>query len=290
MGRTLYRGYDREGLDREYNLRAKAGDRLPGYFQEYATRSLLLRANRPARLNRSYGPRGANTLDIFPPDGTGPAPVHVFIHGGYWKSLDAKDFSFVAGAFAPKGVLTVVVDYTLVPHATIAEQAEECRWALEWVWRHAREIGGDPGRIHLGGHSAGAHLVSMLLATDWAARGLPADLIRSAMGISGVYDLEPIRHAFVNDDLRLTAGDAEALSAPRLAPHVACPVHISVGAEEGDEMLRQSADLAKAWQGLGPDIRSEVLDGHDHFSIVLELATPEGSLARTAHALMGLGG
>lgn len=122
MGEAVFLDYDQAALDREYDNRAKAGDRLKEYFRFYASESLQLRTQVEHRVNLSYGPRGANTLDVFPGVGPGPAPVQIFIHGGYWKSLDAKDFSFVAAGFRAQGVTTFIIDYTLMPHVTLAEQ------------------------------------------------------------------------------------------------------------------------------------------------------------------------
>ena len=137
----------------------------------------------------------------------------VYIHGGYWRALDKRDASFVAPPFVAAGALVVVPNYALCPAASIDEIVRQQRAALAWVWRHAAAHGGDPERIVVAGHSAGGHLAATMLATDWPGvdPGLPADLVKGALSLSGVFELEPLRHApFLAPDLQLDAAAAEA--------------------------------------------------------------------------------
>ena len=164
----------------------------------------------------------------------------------------------------------------------------QCRSAVVWVHGHAGELGGDPRRIFVSGHSAGGHLVAMLLATDWAALGAPADVVKGGCAISGLYDLEPIRLCYLNDVLALTP-DAARRNSPVLLPRPATgSLLLAVGGDEGPEYHRQTNDLAAAWRGGGGAL--EVLDmaGHDHFSIVGELESPVSPLARAIQRQMGL--
>jgi arylformamidase len=288
VGPAIFRGYDRDALDREYNNRKKvanAADLLArGAAESEATRRTL-----PCRLDVAYGAHASETLDVFLPAATGrPAPVHVFIHGGYWQLLDKNDFSYVARAFVPAGAAVAVINYALMPAVTMDELVRQCRAAVAWVHANAASFGGDPRRIYISGHSAGGHLVAMLMATDWPAFGAPAGVVKGGCAISGLYDLEPIRLCYLNDVLELTPEDA-ALNSPVLvaAPRAGALI-IAVGGLEGPEYHRQTDDLAAAWGGHG--FASDVLDlpGQDHFTIVAQLGDPESALSRAILRQMGI--
>jgi len=290
----IFGGYDQAGLDAQYDNRAK----VPGsaeMLQQSAADSAAMRQTMAARLNLSFGPGADEVLDVFLPDdadGT-PLPVQVFIHGGYWKMLTKDDYSYVAKAFAPKGCATVVINYGLIPSIDMDELVRQCRAALAWTYRNAASFGGDPGRIFISGHSAGGHLIAMMMATDWPAFDgqspeLPMDLIKGGCGISGLYDLEPIRLCYLNDDLKLGAEEANRNSPVRLAPRGAAPLIVTLGGDEGAEYLRQSEDLAAAWNHYNVDVKTVVLPGQNHFSIVDQLNDPDAELSRMILRQMGL--
>ena len=194
MSQAVFRHYDKRALDAEYNNRAKVKNAME-WMARYGGESARVRAELPMRFDVPYGPHHGERLDVFLPDGPGPAPVHVFIHGGYWHRLDKADFSFVVRGLRPAGAVTVVVNYGLIPAIDMDTLVRQCRTAVAWVHAHAAEIGGDPARIFVSGHSAGGHLTAMLLATDWTTLGRPADVVKGGVAISGLYDLEPIRLA-----------------------------------------------------------------------------------------------
>ncbi|OLD96466.1 MAG: hypothetical protein AUG80_13685 [Candidatus Rokubacteria bacterium 13_1_20CM_4_68_9] len=263
----VFRGYDRKALDREYNNREKV-PAAQVWLARYARESERARRELTARLDVAYGSHPGETLDVFLPAGHGPKPVHVFIHGGYWHRLDKVDFSFVARAFLPAGVAVVVINYALVPTVDLDELVRQCRASIAWVYRNATSFDGDPDRITISGHSAGGHLVAMLMATDWAAfGGLPPDLVKAGCGISGLYDLDPIRLCYLNDVLGLTPATARRNSPVELRPSTARPALIVVGSSEGPEYFRQSQDLVSAWRTHGAPCELMSMAGHDHFSI-----------------------
>jgi arylformamidase len=287
MGETIFLGYDREALDREYDNRRKVPAH-PEYLARYRQRSAETREALPARLDLRYGPAPGQTLDLFLPDRDGPAPVHVFVHGGYWMALDKADFSFVARGLQPAGILVAVINYALVPSVDLDELVRQVRGAVAWLHRNVSAFGGDPGRLTASGHSAGGHLVAMLMATDWPAfAGLPRDAVKAGCGISGLYDLEPIRLCYLNETLGLDWAAARRHSPVHLVPAQAGPLLLAVGALEGDEYHRQTETMATAWRRRG--LAAEVLDlaGHDHFSIVTELEDPGTRLSRALLALAG---
>jgi arylformamidase len=280
--------YDQAALDREYDNRKKVSD-FAKHTERWPGLSAQARSELDARLDIAYGPSAAETLDVFLA-AEANAPVQVFFHGGYWKALDKNDFSFVAYGLQPMGATTVVVNYGLMPNVDMAELIRQCRAALVWVWRNVAEFGGDPARIHISGHSAGGHITAMMLATDWPkiAADLPPDLIKTACGISGLYDLEPIQRCFLNDDLKMTLEQAQAHSPVRLSCQNIAPLLLPVGALEGPEYLRQSETLAGHWKQLTPPPQVWPMAQQDHFSIVTQLEHPDSDLSRALQRQMGL--
>ena len=297
---NIFRDYDQAGLDAEYNNRLKVPE-SPDMLRAGAERSAKARTEIPGRLNVSFGPDAEETLDIFlattdapPIANSGPAPIQVFIHGGYWRMMHKDDFSYVARAFTPRGCATVVINYGLIPAIHMDELVRQCRAALAWIHRNAASFAGDPEQIFISGHSAGGHLVAMMMATDWPrfdalSPTLPVDLVKGGCGISGLYDLEPIRLCFLNQELKLDP-EAVARNSPlALAPCGPGTLLLAVGSEEGPEYRRQSEDLAAAWRRHGIAVEVLVLAGQNHFTIVEQLGDPEAALSRLILDQMGRG-
>src|SRR5881409_1765600 len=269
MAQVVFRDYDRAALDREYDNRAKVKD-APEWLERYARESAKARAEISCRLDVAYGPSPGETLDVFPAPGSAPAPVHVFIHGGYWHRLDKADFSFVARGLLPAGAVVVVINYALIPTVQMAELVSQCRASIAWVHRHAASFGGDPRRIFVSGHSAGGHLVAMLMSTDWGSEGLPADVIKAGCGISGLYDLEPIRLCYLNDVLSLTPEAARRNGPVHCPPPRSGPLLLTVGGLEGPEYHRQTEELAAVWRSRRLPCQTLDMPGLHHFSILSE--------------------
>ena len=202
---SVFLHYDRVALDAEYDNSGKVAN-AEDYIARWKTRSEEARSNLDCSLDLAYGPSTAETLDIFPSNTPGKFPINVFYHGGYWRELHKNDFSYVVHAVHAAGAVTVVVNYALVPEVSFDELVRQCRAALAWVWNNADRFGGDREKIFVSGHSAGGHLVAMMMATDWHAfdSRLPIQPICGGCGISGLYDLEPIRLCFLNEDLKLS--------------------------------------------------------------------------------------
>lgn len=284
---AIYRDYDQAALDGQYFLRGRVAD-VQTYFERWARTSAETRGRFPCRLDIAYGPSPAETLDIFLPAASGPAPVHVFLHGGYWQALDKSDHSFVADGFVPQGAVVVVVNYALAPTVGIDEIVRQIRAALAWVWRNAADFGGDPGRIAVSGHSAGGHLAAMAACTDWPAfaAGLPADLVKGAVMIAGLYDLEPIRLCYLNKVLGLTAAEVRRNSPLNLDIAGRPRLVLCVGADETDEFHRQQQVYAAALiqKGFAPQIAAA--PGMHHFQVVEALARPGTFLHQASLALL----
>jgi len=236
------------------------------YLRGYADRSRDARARLRCELDIAYGPTRDESLDVFPADRPG-APVFVFIHGGYWRAFSSKDFSCVATGLQASGITTVVVNYALCPKVAIDEITRQCRAAVAWTLRHIAAHGGDPQRVAVGGHSAGGHLAAMCLETRWDDDyGLARDPIAAAVLVSGLYDLAPLRHSYLQPSLRLDDGMIERNSPLFAIRPCATPLLVTWGGDESAEFARQSTSFHDAWLAAGN--ASELLpqSGANHFS------------------------
>jgi arylformamidase len=279
-------------LEAEYDNRA----RVPGHadiFRRWTQASALTRAGTRSRLDLRYAEGAAGGVDLFLPEAPVPAqpvPVLVFIHGGYWRSLDKSMFSFVAPAFCAEGAMVVVPDYPLCPAVTIEQITLRLAHLVAWVWRHAAEHGGDPARIVLVGHSAGGHLATMLLSCRWKEfdAGLPAAPLTGALSISGLVDLEPLRHVpSLQADLQLTPASVARLSPAFFPRPKAGRLFAVAGGEESAAFLRQNALIRDVWGPTAVPV-CETLPGLNHFTVLESLVDPHGRLHELALRLLGL--
>jgi arylformamidase len=244
----------------------------------WVERSGRARREPGCRLGVRFGPTRAEHLDIFP---AGPgAPVHLFVHGGYWRRFTAAEFSFVAPPLVAAGTAAVVANYALCPAVTMDEIVRQVRAAVAWTWANAETFGGDRDRITLSGHSAGGHLTAMSLLTDWPGEyGLPADTVKAALSISGLFDLAPFPYTYLQPSLQLTWDQVRRLSPAGLIPDRAPRLDVVAGATETDELRRQSLDFFELWEAGGlPGVHREV-EGADHFTVLERLAERPGGLA-----------
>jgi arylformamidase len=282
-------------LDAQYNNRGLVAD-YAQHLARWAQASAQARASALARgdcdLDVAYGAKPSEKLDVFfsgrPTDKA--APVLLFIHGGYWRALDKSDASFVAPAFTDRGALVVVPNYALCPAVSIENIVLQLVQAVAWTWRHAARYGGDPKRIVVAGHSAGGHLVSMLLSCRWrdVADDLPAQPLVGGLAISGVYDLEPIRHTpFLQADLRLTPASVARLSPAFFPRPKSTRLLAAVGADESSEFLRHNALIRDVWGPTAVPVCDQVA-GTNHFSVLNSLAEPAGYAHQLALRLLGL--
>lgn len=271
--------------DRQYNARAMIPDH-PEIFARWKARSQDARANLPCRLDIAYGPGPAEKLDLFPAEGKSEALL-VFIHGGYWRSLDKSDFSYLAPAFNRRGVTLAVPNYALCPKVGIEDIVKQNLRAIAWLWHYGARYGVNPGRLYVAGHSAGGHLTAMMLAARWNTYmpELPYNLVKGGLAISGIYDLEPlVRAPFVNRDLKLDRAQARRLSPATIPPATTAPLYTAVGGDESDEFKRQAALIASTWRyAFAGDIP---MPGRNHLTVVEELANPHSALFMGAMALM----
>ena len=273
-----------ELVERGYNNRAAVPDH-PKFLARYVELSQAAVLQLRPDLDVRYGDGSNQTLDLFiPPDARG---TFVFIHGGYWRTLDKADFGFVAPPLVERGIAVAVLNYALCPGVAISHIVEQMRLAMRWLVTFGPRRGVATERIVVGGHSAGGHLVAMLFATDWARYALPRPPFAAGLTLSGVHDLEPLVLSSMNVDLRLTTDEARRVSPVRYAPTTAAPLVVAVGADETSEFIRQSQLIFDAWPNNRPAGMTAPLaiPNRHHFSVVLDHADPDSALTRAVLSL-----
>ena len=263
---VIYKEYDQAALNAQYNNRAA----VPGFsrfVQQWQQHSEQVRKRIRICQDLRYGSHERECLDIFPASQAN-APLQVFFHGGYWQAMDKEVFHFIADGFIEHGVTTVCVSYPLAPHASMDEIMRSCRKAIVWLYHHASEYNGDSNRMYVSGHSAGGHIVAMLMATHWNefAENLPHDVIKGGCAISGLFSLIPIQLCYLNDVLGMDEATAQRNSPLFLSPTCSAPLIVSVGELESDEYHAQSRDLSAAWSQKGLAITELPVADANHFS------------------------
>ncbi len=290
----IYREWTQDALDTAFNARDTVED-FDAVLNGMARASARAEAAIPGPRDVPYGPHCDELLDIFPAggqQGNAPgngSPVHLFIHGGYWRLLTKDDNSFAANALAPAGATVLVNSYSLAPAVKMDVIVRQCRAAVVWAYRNAAAYGADPEKLFISGHSAGGHLVAMLLATDWEVEyGLPNDIIKGATTISGLFDLRPIKLSFVNEWLELTDSEAERNS-PILHPtRVKCPVVVTHGGGDPEGFHIQSREYLAHLEANGNPVTFVDMTEFDHFSACHQITKPESPLTKAILAQMGL--
>ena len=258
----------------EYNNRALVPEH-PSIIAGWARDAAAFRADwGEAALGLAYGPGERERLDLFRPGPGEDWPTALFIHGGYWQALDRSFFSHCARGLLAHGVAVAVPSYDLCPGVPLERITEQLRAAAALVSRRCGR------RLLAMGHSAGGHASAMLMATDWASRGLPAGLVAAGLPISGVFELAPLLGTSINAALRLDAAAARAQSPALLPAPAGLALHAVVGGAESAEFIRQSRDFAAAWGG-----SLEALPGANHFTVLAPLSAADSPMVARAAGL-----
>ena len=257
---------------------------------DYAVASAETRGRHRHVTDIAYGDGPRQKLDVFVPEGlTGPAPVHIFIHGGYWRAFKREDYHFIAETVLGAGAIAVFPEYTLMPGARMAQLVAEMRQAALWVGAHIGEHGGDPARITASGHSAGAHLASYLASLAPHEHGFRAVPIRSLLLVSGLYDLRPIATSFLQAELSLTSEEVGEWSPCDATPAPGTRVTVAVGKDETEPFHVQAQDFAFAAEKRGAPVERFTVSGHNHMSIVRDLGRPETRMGQMLVEVIGRG-
>ena len=286
-GPKVFLDYDQAALDRAYDQPSWA----PNMQDVLARRGAAADAVR-ARLGEpqrfAYGDTPVEQLDVFATSRPN-APVMVFLHGGAWRGGDARSQAFAAETFVNAGAHLVLPDFATVMDVGLEGMVAQVRGAVAWVAANAVRFGGDPARIYVGGHSSGGHLAGNVLITDWARDfGLPADLIKGGLCMSGMYELAPVRlsarSSYVKFDDRLV----HELSPNRQLACERCPVVVAYGERDSPEFQRQSREWAEALRETGRLQALVVGQALNHFEMPETLARPDGLVARATVQMMRL--
>ena len=268
-----------EEIDQEYNPRfivENTDELIQSYFTE-SQRVLREYSNRSAV---AYGPTPSETLDIFPAEKL-CSPIHIFFHGGYWHSFTSRDFAFVAEGLVRNGITAVLVNYALCPSVNIDEIVRQSRAAVAWTYRNAEDFGGNPDRISVSGHSAGGHLTGMLMSTDWGNNyGLPPNLIKGFLPVSGLFDLKPFPFSWLQPKLLLTSEQILRNSPVFLKPVYTPNVIVAVGVKESHEFQRQSKNYTIFLQKHGVPAEYLSMPGKNHFNIIHDFLGDGGPLCK----------
>jgi arylformamidase len=262
-------------MEKQYNNRANVPEH-PELLAEWAAKSAAWEAEAKTMRTLVYGDSDAETLDLFLADAEG-APVHMYIHGGYWQALSKRDCSFVARPLVDAGIHVAVVDYGLCPDVSIDEIGRQCRAALAFLHRTVRGFGGDPDNITVSGHSCGGQLVGMAMATGWADFGddLPQDLVKGGVSVSGLFDLAPLVATSINNRIGMDAETARRNSPMFMAPAAAgSPLALYWGGDETDAFRWQSETMADAWAAKGVDTVAGAVPGVNHFTVLTGMDDP----------------
>jgi arylformamidase len=285
MAKRVYGQYSQDELDLEYDMRR----RCPHFAETFA--SMEIHNKRVVErfecwLDVPFGEKAGEKLDIWP--GKGNSPILLFIHGGYWRAFDKEMFRFVVERFVEAGACVVLNNYDFCPNVTMDEITRQNRAALEWIYLNASSIGADQGRIHVTGHSAGGHLSAMLMATDWEMRGLPFDVVSGAVPLSGLFDLEPLRLSYLNEDLKMDEAESRRNSPVHHLPKWMPSTIVAVGGGETDEFRRQSRIYTDLCRDAGFDVSYLEVGHHDHVNVAGEYRSRLSPLTAALFAQMGL--
>lgn len=264
-----YRGFSSAELEKEYSPSSMTGGDISPYLTAYEDISAAARAALDVQENLKYGPSEAHVLDYFPSPTDNKSPLHVFIHGGYWQALSQRESAVVARPLVGDGIAFATLNYTLAPNARLEDMITECAQALMWLASQAEKLGFDPGRVTLSGHSAGAHLATMVMNRSGNALKQAGLAIGDLILISGVYDLEPIAETSINDPLQLTAQDIADLSPIHHLPLADIRTRVTVAERDTMEFIRQSRDYAELLRKAGRTVSFDLQPGRHHFDIIL---------------------
>lgn len=264
----VYKHYDQAALDAQYNNRARVRD-FEALVRGWSDQSEAFRKGRKRVLNVPYGSGEREMLDLFPASTPG-APLFAFFHGGYWQAMDKSFFHFVGEELHRRGAHAAFVNYPLMPNVSMETLVAACRRSVAWLSHESRELIGETAGFYLAGHSAGGHLVGMLMATDWerVRQGLSPPRILGGCSLSGLFDLEPIRLSYLNGVLGLNRETVQHNSPICLEPTFGGSLLLVTGALEPDEYQCQSDGLKAAWEQRSVTIARHTVPKADHFSVL----------------------
>jgi arylformamidase len=288
-GPVVWMDLDQVELDAAYDQSFYA-PLLGRNIKRFASDSDGVRARLGAPQRESYGPTEVEKLDIYRTKRPN-APIFVFIHGGAWLVGEAKSNAFPAEIFVNAGAHYVVLDFIAIKAANgdLRVMADQVRRGVAWVYKNAASFGGDPNRLYVGGHSSGGHLCGVTLVTDWSKDfGLPADMIKGGLCMSGMYDMKPVRLSQRSSYVKFDDDMEDKMSSQRHIDQLNAPIVVTYGTNETPEFQRQNRDFAAAVKAAGKPAELIEAPNYDHFEMNESLASPYAPNGRAALAMMKL--
>ena len=286
---NLFRGFKiSKEINEEYNA-VLGVDNLGMYIEQDSMRSKETRDELTCFEDIPYGSTEDETLDVYPSNDMN-SPVIVFIHGGYWKSLSNKDFSFVAKGLVEKGFTVVLTNYSLCPKVSIPVITKQNCSAIKWVYNNSCKYNGNNQKIFACGHSAGGHQAAMLAICDWTELDLPNDVIKGCIALSGLFDLSPLKFSWLQTEIKLTEKIILEQSPLLKAPLNSPSTMLIAGEYESIEFKRQSSDYADKLRNCGNDVQLYFSTGKNHFSIVQDLYQSDSELCSNIEKFIKLNG
>jgi len=259
-------------------------------IRRLVSNSELARTRLGAPQREAYGPTEPEKLDIYR-TARPNAPIFVFMHGGAWLGGEAKNYAYAAEMFVNAGAHFVALDFVAIGPAggDLRMMANQVRRGVAWVYKNAAVFGGDASRLYIGGHSSGGHLCGVTLVTDWQKDfGLPADIIKGGLCMSGMYDLKPVRLSKRSSYVKFTDEMEQAMSSQHHLDLLRAPVTVTYGTNETPEFQRQNRDFAAAVRATGKPAELIEAANYNHFEMMESLGNPYGPNGRAALALMRL--
>lgn len=281
------RGYTLTELAAQYNPRIAVPDH-ESWKRQWSLWSQWARERLHGQFDHRYGSRPRQRADVFPAAKSG-SPINIFTHGGFWRFLDKSDHSVVALPLVESGATVVMLNYELCPNVALPDQVAMLRQAVAWVHENAAKFNGDPSKIFVSGHSAGGHLTAMLAASGWQGElGLPDDVIKGAVVVSGLFELDPMRFIPGGEELLLTETTARQFSPMFNLPRSGMPMVVAVGELETHEWIRQTDDYVSALKQNGNPTTLFKVQVENHYSVFLTLANRVTDLCKNMLSQMGL--
>lgn len=280
--------YNQAALDSQYNTRLHV-PHFQDYLDRWERQSREEERAWPVVKDIPYGELPRERLDVYS-SSQPQSKTLIFLHGGWWHLLDKALFHFIAGGFRRYGITTVFPAYPLAPGSSIDEIVQSCQKAIAWLYHHISGFNGDPHQLYVAGHSAGGHLAAMLVATDWSRSypSIPANVLKGACFVSGLFDLLPIQRSYLNTVLGMDKKTAIRNSPVQHEPLSACPMIVAVGEAETTAFHDQSKALYEGWREKGNGLQLLSLPGLDHYSVVDAMTDPNSELHAAICRLMGL--
>jgi arylformamidase len=268
----------KQEIELQYNPRTTVPD-VNIYIARGEKESQAARDRYAFQSDVRYGRGPLADLDFFPSAKPG-SPLAIFIHGGYWRGRDKKDYTFVANGLMPSGCAVAVMNYDLCPNVTLPEIVQQIKDGLEWIASQAGAWGFDAKNIFVFGHSAGAHLIAAVLAQTGQPYQLKPGLIKKAYLLSGVYNVEPVLDISVNEEIKLKPEQVHAMSPINFSFDPSVAYEVIVGGAEPRDWIGESNNMAEHLKKQGCKVGHHVLAGLNHYSLMFELETPEGFISK----------